>query len=479
MDETTIYDWIFGGGTADPQALSFTSEDIQAFADSYANSDPGQIMANDWIDMETGARVTAQQAMEIDREAFTRDSMAARSGGLPEGHLYVNPEGEVVDANNKPADPAFIERVLKGMGGGGTDLGRALTTLLLGGAGVGLAAGLTPGAQKLTLPAVPLNPVQAAGQKALLGSVLSASDPLAAIRQAVLTGQMDPTTAANALKLLGVADPAALVKSFQAGGGLTGATALSAALNANVSGQATSTEAMRQAAERALTAGQVQAPTQELIRALALGQVPGAVATPEPTDPVNAAIRDRVLLALRGGEVDPGLERTLAEQKDVLLNKLARMYGRPGQETEGTVGGALALNFDQRANELRYQVNRDILNALAPQEQARTAYTAGRGDIKLGQNVAFSGFGLTPPTETAKTLAGTMPIEPMLGINDTSGAQTAASQAAAAVAAYNAQNASSQNQATALSGLFGTAARSLTAPTYNFTMANPAAMPAG
>ncbi len=485
MDESSIFDWIFGSST-DAQAIGLTGEEINALADSYATSHPMfDPTAVRWLDTDTGQIVTASEASALDQAAFSA-SVAAAGGStagvdVPAGtfvnSLFVDPAtGKVVGSDGNPPAPGLLDTLLKNITPG-TPIGNALVTLLLGGAGVGLAAALTPGAQKLTLPTTPMNPVQEAGQKALLDTIFKGQDPVAAIRQAVLTGQMDPASAANALKLLGVTDPEALVKSFQAGGGLTGSAALTAAIGANLSGQAETSEALRQQAERARVAATQQAPIQDLIRSIALSQVPGAVATPEPTDLVGAGIRDRVLKALRGGVVDPGLERTLAEQKDILLNNLAKMYGRPGQETEGTVGGALVQGFDEKANELRYNVNRDILNTLAPQEAARTAYTAGRGDIRLGQDVTLSQLGLTPPAATAGSLSSTMPIQPLLGINDTSGQQTAAMQAQAAIAAYNAQNASDQSKAAAVAKIFGASAGALTAPTYNFTMANPAANP--
>ena len=93
-------------------------------------------------------------------------------------------------------------------------------------------------------------------------------------------------------------------------------------------------------------------------------------------DPVESAIRQRLLNAIEGKEVDPALERRIAEGREVLNNRLKAMYGgRAGADIEGTVGGGVTNDYDMKANELRYGVNRDVMALLSPEERARRQFS--------------------------------------------------------------------------------------------------------
>lgn len=455
-------------------------------------------LSQDWVDTVTGETLTAEQARAMDQAQFEADAAAfnAPAGttgdfGISPGNFGISPsisqmlndpalEGKavvldaagnmtrIVNIDGSPVDAGWLNTFLR------SPVGQLMATLGLGAVGMGIASALSPGPSTLRLPQVPMNPVQEAGQRQLLDTIFSTSpDPVAAIRQAVLSDQLDPASAAAALRALGVADPEGLVESFLTGGGLTGTAALRAAISSSFGGQAEVAEALRQIAERARVAGTQQAPIQDLIRSLGLAQVPEAVATPEPFDLVGAGIRNRVIEALLGERVDPALERRIAEERETLTNRIRHLYPQ-SQPEEGTVGGALLQGYNQRANELRYNVNRDILQLLAPQEQARTAYEAGRRDTRLGQNVTLSGFGLTPPRETAETLSRMMPIQPLLGISDTTGRDNAQLAAQTALAAFNAEQAGARDQTTAIMRLFGQGAEAFTRPRY-LSFGNPVA----
>lgn len=489
-----LADILYGGWQMAPEDISFSPAEIAAFTATQYNFGADAFPAQ-WLDTKSGEILTADQARALspsDWEMAVRAEMEPAAVGIDPATraMLENPafEGKavridaagnarIVNADGTPLDQNSARSIDRALGLDSA-LGRMLVSLGLGGVGMGLAAALAPGGSALRLPEATQNPVLAAGQRTTLDTIFGQADPVAGIRQAVLTGALAPEAAVTALRTLGVTDPEALVRSFQAGGGLTGEAALRATISSSLGGQAEVAEALRQAAERERVAAAGEAPIQALIRALSLAKVPEYLLTPEPADVVGAGIRDRVLKALVGQEVDPALERRIGEEREKLLLGLAKMYGRPGQETEGTVGGALVQGFDTRANELRYNVNRDILALLAPQEQARTAYRAGRRDTGLTQATALSTLGRTSPAQLAGSMATMVPIQPLLGINDAAERQFIDNlRAQAVIGAFNAENTAAQNQAAAINRLFGTAASALAStPSYNFTMANPAAL---
>lgn len=472
----------------------FPIQDFNLFDPGAFGGEVFDANAMQWIDTTTGEVVTPDQAQALDVAAW--NASYEREFGTPPPELAVPPSGidpilrallndprlegkaVLVDANGTRTIVNLDGSPLSASDKGFFDStwGRALLTLGLGAAGVGIAQALTP-SRDLRVPSIPQNPVQTAGQRLLMDTLFgggggAARDPaeearvLEAARNWNGTFGQDQLTADAYLAQRGL---------ISAPGAPSSAQALRSAIASSLGGQAESAEALREQAARARVAGTQLAPIQDLIRQLGIAQIPEQVATPEPFDLVGSGIRARVIKALLGEEVDPTLEADLGRKKEVLLNQLAKMYGRPGQEAEGTVGGALVQGFDTEANKLRYAVNRDILQLLAPQEQARTAYQAGRRDTRLGQNVAMSGYGLVPPAQTAETLGRMMPIQPLLGIGDTTGEKNAQLAAQYALAGFQAQTSADRAQADAIARIFGTAAGTLTTPTYNFNMANPSA----
>lgn len=238
-------------------------------------------------------------------------------------------------------------------------------------------------------------------------------------------------------------------------------------------------------------------------------------------DPVGAAERARLLRAINGEEIDPTLEAKVAEGREALLNKLTQMYGRAGQEAEGTVGGYLTQQYDTEANKLRYAVNKDIIGTLDPAERARmqfavnnpqNQYLAALGfyvptaanlqaantnqNLSLGAdyraqtaqlmaaqqaaqnarstglatNASLTGFGQRSLNDLATGLNSVMTIPPLLNLNDAGQRATVDTlRTNAATANFNAQNANRTSLSNAIGNLGGRVADSLLNPKQNIS----------
>lgn len=115
-------------------------------------------------------------------------------------------------------------------------------------------------------------------------------------------------------------------------------------------------------------------------------------------DPIQGAMRDRVLRAVQGGEIDPALERQIAEDLEILRNKLKLAYGTTGSEWDSTLGQNLYLKALESAKALRYGVNRDVINSMGPQEAARRTF-----QITNPQQMYLSESGIFVPAAERST----------------------------------------------------------------------------
>lgn len=233
-------------------------------------------------------------------------------------------------------------------------------------------------------------------------------------------------------------------------------------------------------------------------------------------DPVQAQMAARLQNALAGGELDPATERSIREQLDILHNNLKRAYGDAGAEWNSTVGQSLAAKSAESVAALRYGVNRDVVNSLGPQEQARrtfaitnpqnmyladlgfyggqqqqrsqlpaaetrallaqyfptvaqnAAFNENARQVNVAQNAAITGLN-RPTLATGSNALGNQitSLSPLLGVNEPNVFPTLA---AASTSAFNAQQAADAAQAKSIADIFGNAAGTLK-PATNVTLA--------
>ena len=109
---------------------------------------------------------------------------------------------------------------------------------------------------------------------------------------------------------------------------------------------------------------------QERLEAIIAGG-PEAYARADPNEALMAAKLER---ALRGEEVDPLVERTIADELEVMRNRLKQAYGTAGSEWESTVGQNLYLKGLESAAIARDQVNKNTIASVGPQQFARRTF---------------------------------------------------------------------------------------------------------
>lgn len=240
---------------------------------------------------------------------------------------------------------------------------------------------------------------------------------------------------------------------------------------------------------------------------------PDAYRVPDPT---GAAMADRIQRALEGGELDPLTERRIRDELEILKNNLKRAYGATGAEWESTVGQNLYLKALESAEGLRYNVNKDVIQSLGPQEMARRTFqinnprqlylneaqflggqTSQRGQLPAAErrtllgmylpqvannaafnenarqagivnNAALSSLNrptLAPGATALNSQWGT--LSPALGINEPNTFPTLAN---ASLAAFQANQAARAGRANSVADIFGNAAAALRPP---FTFATP------
>ena len=441
----------------------------------------------------------------------------------PSTGVITYPDGTVVDPSSHPDVWQQIKNTFNASGVGsflnsiaGGNLGRALVQLGLGAAGLGLGRAVAGSGGALTLPPFEsgANPVLSAGQRAAanimskegtqatlegtIGSTLRGYSDLASRLENEIGHQAEDygktyyrsrdirEGALNALP--GFTTPDA------EGTALTDRIArLRPLINANLSATPEGTDPLladvRTGARRLLSEGA------------------DAFAVP---DEVEGAIRERLLRAIRGEEVDPALERRITEGREIMLNRLKQMYGRAGQDVEGTVGGGLTQEYDKRANELRYGVNRDVMGLLSPEERVRRQFSinnpkelylrnaafllpeerartseatnrilAERGSLLgaeagargarsagLGEKVALTNFGQRSLGDLATGLSSILTVPPLLGLNDESGRIARDTlRANAASAAFQADRAARNDLAKGIATIGGRTADAFTART--------------
>lgn len=163
--------------------------------------------------------------------------------------------------------------------------------------------------------------------------------------------------------------------------------------------------------------GITQDPNLPAMQAALQQLITGGSAQFNQADPVQAAMQKQVLNALNGGIVDPGLEQQIAQQKEILMNKLAAQYGSRdsaqtgSMDTAGTIPAYVAQQFQNNADIARYNVNQGVVNSVGPQEAQRSQF-----NITNPQQMYLSSLGFYGPQTAQRSQLTAAQQAQMLGL---------------------------------------------------------------
>jgi hypothetical protein len=405
-----------------------------------------------------------------------------------------------------------------------TPIGRMAATGLLGAAGLAVARGVTGGGSgsgsTVQVPPPTQNPVYTAAQSALLGALtgpvpagqpatgaqtlasllgnnLAGQNALAMLlrNQAEREVQADQATAPAmaAIRALALSEiPGLLDPSANAVGSLATGASLSTALQRLMAGDLPAGQSVT---------GTVQDPLQaDFDQRLRAALQQGAV-----VDPFQAEYDAQLRRALEGEVSNPALARRQAEQQRRLEQDMTQRYGvdwrnsTPGArnlqllqeshtaELEGDRRSALStLAPEQRARyqhgleanirELsvlgpqqfqRYQYGQELpfrqVSTLLPAELSRAQFAEDMRKTGLNERIDLQTLGRTPSSTLYAGLAGTLPIQPLLGLSATDQSNASADQFMRTLAQEEArrQQQSDRELAQAIMRIFGDMAGSL------------------
>ena len=244
---------------------------------------------------DIAADVRAQPSTQPQDQAFAYDPRTRAPLTMEEAYRAAGfePPGTATSAFQPAATEATRRGTVESFLGSRT--GALLTTLGLGGAGIGLGQLFAGGDQPaITIP----QPPQTAGQKAL--SDLFEQNPAAA-------------------------------------------RALQEAVLGALEGGATAADVLSQELDRALVANAVEEPARSLIRNESLENLLAMQQGQPPRDPVTAALRRQLLSITAEGTTNPLLQRLFREERDRLQNRMFRAQGPQWQQTTPGIDAATKL----------------------------------------------------------------------------------------------------------------------------------------
>lgn len=293
----------------------------------------------------------------------------------------------------------------------GSDLGRILAAGGIGALGLGAARLAAGGAPRLNLPAFTPAPATLAGQEAVMDA-------------------------------------------FRRGVG----PQLTDLLQLAVGGQRGVGEQVAGRVARETAAESFASPFEELIRAQALGIIPGTLA-PDLYDPIQQGLQRELtdVLGGPGGGISPATLRRQQQEEEQARARLTQQLGRDYELT--TPGIQTLQELARRHNEERFTERQATIARLSPLEESRLRGLRGERSQGLAQAGQFSRFGLAGVPENLTALARLAPASSLLGgdpdeqrrIN-----QQIASQQA--LTGFGADVASRQGLAQGIAGITGTVA---------------------
>lgn len=408
--DLSIPDFNLGGGGAD---LSIPDTQLRlggVTGDLFFNSETQQIEDAQGrpVDLGGGGGALALQ------RAGERDLSPFLGPGTPEFRTPIS-----------PADAALARRggfgPQPGGGGGGilggagaflgSDLGRILAAGGIGALGLGAARLAAGGVPRLNLPAFTPAPATLAGQEAVMD----------AFRRGV-------------------------------GPQLTDLLQLAVAGQRGIGEQVAGRVARETAAER------FASPYEELIRAQALGIIPGTLA-PDLYDPIQEGLRAELtnVLGSAGGGISPATLRRQQQEEEQARARLTQQLGRDYELT--TPGIQTLQELARRHNEERFTERQATIARLSPLEESRLRGLRGERSQGLAQAGQFSRFGLAGVPENLTALARLAPASSLLG-GDPDEARRINQQLSAqqALTGFGADVESRRSLAQGIAGITGTVA---------------------